>query len=123
MGDTACAAVAPFKPELIEELVYVADNNPMNPLVVMNKGHLLTQYTYFIGPVNFYYEVQGKRICVPMKTGDSALITPYVPHSFTSRDQEKPDNAKIVAVTFSGSVQRELPHLLNLKSSRMIEAA
>lgn len=95
----------------------------MNPLVVMNKGHLLTQHTYFIGPVNFYYEVQGKRICVPMKTGDTALITPFVPHSFTSRDLVNPDTAKIVAVTFSGNVQRELPHLLHLKSACMIAAA
>lgn len=121
--DTACAAIAPFKPELIEQLVYVADNNPMNPLVVMNRGHPLAQYAHFLGPVNFYYEVRGERRCAPMAAGDSALILPCVPHSFTSRDRESPANAKVVAVAFSGSVQRELPHLLHLRSARAAEAA
>jgi hypothetical protein len=33
-----------------------------------------------------------------MNTGDSCLISPYVPHSFTSRDENK--YAAIVACTF-----------------------
>ena len=57
--DTATSALAPFKPELIEELVVVTDDEPLNPLVVMNKGHLLGQLTVFIGPVNFYCTVRG----------------------------------------------------------------
>ena len=121
--DTAMASIAPFKPELIEELVYVNNNDPMNPLVVMNKGHLLTQYTYFIGPVNFYYTVRGKRICIPMNTGDSCLITPYVPHSFTSRDKKNPSNAKIVAVTFSGNVKRNLSDLVHLKADHLVKCS
>ena len=44
--DTATSSLSPFKPELIEILVHVLDNEPMNPLVVMNKGHLLTQLTF-----------------------------------------------------------------------------
>ena len=121
--DTATSSITPFKPELIEELIYVDNNDPMNPLVVMNKGHLLTQYTYFIGPVNFYYTVQGTRICIPMNTGDSCLITPYVPHSFTSRDKENPANAKIVAVTFSGDVKRQLSDLVHVKSAHMLKCS
>merc|ERR1711865_744818 len=67
--DTATSALSPFKPELIVELVHVEDNEPMNPLVVMNKGHLLSQLTFFIGPVNFYCTVRGERQCKVMNTG------------------------------------------------------
>ena len=109
--DTATAALSPFKPELIEQLVHVTDNYPQNPKVVMNRGHLLGQLTFFIGPVNFYCTVRGKKECRVMNTGDTCLITPYVPHSFTSRDPEK--YAAIVAVTFSGNVRDVLSDLLH----------
>jgi methylphosphonate synthase len=107
--DTATSALSPFKPELIEQLVHVQDNEPLNPLVVMNKGHLLTQLTFFIGPVNFYCTIRGERQCKVMNTGDSCFITPYVPHSFTSRDPDQ--YAAIVAVTFSGHVRDVLNDL------------
>merc|ERR1739848_595574 len=110
--DTATSALAPFKPELIEQLVHVKDNEPLNPLVVMNKGHLLSQLTFFIGPVNFYCTVRGKRQCKVLNTGDSCLITPYVPHSFTTRDPAA--YAAIVPVTFSGSVRDALSDLVHL---------
>ena len=39
-----------------------------------------------------------------MNTGDSNYITPFVPHSFTSRD---PDNlGLIIAITYAGQVGR-----------------
>jgi len=44
-----------------------------------------------------------------MNTGDSCFITPYVPHSFTSRDPDQ--YAAIVAVTFSGHVRDVLNDL------------
>jgi len=116
--DTATSALAPFKPELIEILTVVADNKAMNPLVVMNKGHLLTQQTFFIGPVNFYCTVQGVRYCKPMTTGDSCLITPYVPHSFTKRDPDA--YAAIVAVTFSGNARDVLPELMHLDAEKCL---
>ena len=119
--DTATSALSPFKPELIEELVEVADNDPMNPLVVMNKGHLLGQATYFIGPVNFYWTVRGKRMCRVMNTGDSCLITPYVPHSFTSRDLSQ--YTAIVAVTFAGCVREALPQLVHLRNDALTKCA
>ena len=108
---TATSALAPFKPELIEELVVVEDNEPMNPLVVMNRGHLLAQLTFFVGEVNFYCTVRGERQCKVMNTGDSCLITPYVPHSFAKRDPN--GYGAIVAVTFSTAVRDVLPDLVH----------
>ena len=119
--DTATSSLSPFKPELIEILVHVLDNEPMNPLVVMNKGHLLTQLTFFIGPVNFYCTVRGARECKVMNTGDSCLITPYVPHSFASRDPSQ--YTAIVAVTFSGFVRDVLNDLVHHDITRLIDCA
>lgn len=119
--DTATSGLSPFKPELIEELVEVSNNDPMNPLVVMNKGHLLGQATYFIGPVNFYWTVRGERRCKIMNTGDTCLITPYVPHSFTSRDLSQ--HTAIVAATYSGVVREALPQLLHLDSESVLKCA
>ena len=119
--DTATSSLSPFKPELIEILQHVADNEPKNPLVVMNKGHLLTQLTFFIGPVNFYCTVRGERQCKVMNTGDSCLITPYVPHSFTSRDPSQ--YTAIVAVTFSGFVRDVLNDLVHHDIARLVEYA
>ena len=119
--DTATSALAPFKPELIEILTVVQDNEAINPLVVMNKGHLLTQQTFFIGPVNFYCTIQGVRYCKPMKTGDSCLLTPYVPHSFTKREPNA--YAAIVAVTFSGNARDVLPELIHLNADKCLTQA
>lgn len=117
--DTATSLQSPFKPELIEELVVVEDNDPLNPKVVMNNGHLLGQLTFFIGEVNYYCTVRGVRHCVPMKTGDSCLISPYVPHSFTSRG----GYAAIIACTFSGYVRDVLGDLVHNNPVDMLKAA
>ena len=57
--DTAYSRLSPFKPEWIEELFVVIDNDPENKNVVFNNGHFLHQFTYFIGNVNFYYILDG----------------------------------------------------------------
>ena len=69
-----------------------------------------------VGPVNFYYTVRGERRCRPMSTGESCLITPYVPHSFASRDLSQ--YSAIVAVTFSTGVRE----VLNQASARNVLA-
>lgn len=102
--DTAMAKIAPFRPEWIRELRVVEDQNPQNPDVSYNNGHALHQMTFFIGSVNFYWEVAGKKFSREMRTGDSNYITPYWPHSFTARDASK--KALILAVTFGGDVRR-----------------
>ena len=51
-----------FRPEWIEMLRIVDDNDPYNPDVIYNNGHLMHQVTFFVGPVNFYYEIEGLNI-------------------------------------------------------------
>jgi len=102
--DTAMSRLAPFRPEWIRELRVVDDTNPHNPDVAYNKGHFLHQTTFFIGSVNFYWEVNGKRHCAELETGDSNYITPFWPHSFASRDSSR--TALILAVTYGGEVAR-----------------
>ncbi|MBT6277739.1 MAG: hypothetical protein HOI95_26840, partial [Chromatiales bacterium] len=102
--DTATSASAPFKPEWIEELRQVGDACADNPDVAYNKGHLLHQTTFFIGPVNFYWRSGGSSHCAELNTGDSNYISPFVPHSFASRDPNR--RGLIVAVTFAGQVHR-----------------
>jgi len=102
--DSAMSKLGPFKPEWIKELRYVDDNDPGNPEVAYNNGHFLHQLTFFVGPVNFYWKENGKCFCEEMNTGDSNYISPFYPHSFTSRDNSK--EAIIIAVTFGGEVRR-----------------
>ena len=101
--DTAMSRAAPFKPEWIKELRFVDDSDPDNPDVAYNHGHLMHQQTFFIGEVNFYWKSGGRSRCAEMNTGDSNYITPFVPHSFTSRNPDKP--GLIVAVTYAGQVR------------------
>ena len=102
--DCALTKLSPFRPEWIKELRIVTDDDPYNPDVAYNNGHLMHQMTAFIGPVNFYWEVDGQKFMKKMTTGDSNFITPFWAHSFTSRNRN--EEAIIIAVTFSGEVGR-----------------
>ncbi len=104
--DTACSKSGPFRPEWIRPLRVVDDDDPENSDVAYNHGHALHQMTFFIGPVNFYWEVAGKRHARRMQTGDSNYITPFWPHSFATHTSDEP--ALILAVTFGGEVRRAL---------------
>ncbi len=97
--DTAMQKNVPIYPEWIKPLVVVKDNNPRNKLVCYNKGHLLHQFTFFIGEVNFYWKDSLGYHCKEMNTGDSNYIPPFIPHSFTSRNQNQ--LGLIIAVTFA----------------------
>ena len=116
--DTAMSKTAPFRPEWIMELCSVDDNDPRNKLVQWNNGHFLHQFTYFIGEVNFYYiSSDGEKKVAVMNTGDSMYITPFVPHSFASRNAAKQPGL-ILALTYgskiTGDTQQELSTLSNL---------
>jgi len=116
--DTAMSKTAPFRPEWIMELCSVDDNDPRNKLVQWNNGHFLHQFTYFIGEVNFYYiGSDGEKKVAVMNTGDSMYITPFVPHSFASRNGAK-QSGLILALTYgnkiTGDTQQELSTLSNL---------
>ncbi|HEX4729374.1 MAG TPA: hypothetical protein VH298_16320, partial [Jatrophihabitans sp.] len=119
--DTAMSRVASFRPEHIRMLRVVADDDPDNPAVEWNSGHLLYQFTYFVGPVNYYYSWQGSCYCVPMTTGDSVWGVPFAPHSFTSRDASQ--DAYILALTYGGDLlgdsQAELAVLGPAGASRL----
>ena len=119
--DTAMSRGAPFKPEWILELRTVDDAEADNPDIAFNNGHLMHQTTFFIGPVNFYWETDGKRHCAELDTGDSNYITPFVPHSFASRDKDQP--GLIIAITFSGLVGRALRDFTSIGADAANRAA
>ena len=103
--DTAMSSVAPFRPEWIMELCYVNDNDAENPIIQWNNGHFLHQFTYFIGEVNFYYiDDQGRKKTAVMNTGDSMYITPFVPHTFATRDTAQ-KNGLILALTYGEKLE------------------
>lgn len=106
--DTVMSKLSAFRPEWIEELVTVEDSDPKNNKVKFNNGHFLHQFTYFIGPVNFYYIENGKKKIAEMNTGDSMYISPYIPHSFTTRKNKKNINGLILALTYTDKVDNEL---------------
>ena len=113
--DSAMSRLGPFRPEWIEELRVVENNDPENPDVVYNNGHLMMQTTFFVGPVNFYYELRGKKYCFEANTGDSNFISPFVKHSFASRDPDQ--QALIIAVTYGGSVRKALADFARMGGS------
>lgn len=110
--DTATTSNAFFRPEWIKELCIVDNNDPENPNVQWNNGHFMHQFTYFIGPVNFYYKDEhGKKQVAVMDTGDSMYITPFVPHTFTTRKNPEGKLGLILALTYGnklvGDTQQE----------------
>lgn len=111
--DTAMSRLASYRPEWIKMLRIVADDDPDNPAVEWNNGHLLYQFTYFVGPVNYYFRSGAQSFCVAMRTGDSVWGLPFAPHSFTARSDAEP--AYILALTYGGELtgdaQRELSAL------------
>jgi len=113
--DTVMSKISPFRPEWIEELVIVNDSSPENPNVVFNNGHFLHQFTYFIGPVNFYYiDENGKKNLEQMNTGDSMYISPYTPHSFTTRKNKENKLGLILALTYTDKVDNEVLNELSV---------
>jgi hypothetical protein len=102
--DTAFSRLSPFRPEWIRQLRLVHDLDPENPDVAFNQGHFLHQYSMYVGPVNHYWEIDGRRYAAEMNTGDSSYTTPFRPHTFTTRSAT--GQALILAVTFGGKVWR-----------------
>jgi methylphosphonate synthase len=115
--DSAMSRLSFIKPEWIRELRNVSDSDPNNPDVAFNNGHFMAQTTFFIGPVNFYYEVNGTKYCFESETGDTNYISPFIPHSFTNRDPSR--MALIIAVTFCGTVQQCSSDLAMLNSEKL----
>lgn len=115
--DTAMSRVAPFRPEWILELCEVNDNDPENSRIQWNKGHFMHQFTMFVGPVNFYYQENGKKKVLVANTGDSMYITPFVRHTFATRikdSREQYDGQKglILALTYGNKLMGDVQHEL-----------
>ena len=111
--DTVMSSVSLFRPEWIEELYVVDDNDPDNPMVQWNYGHFMHQFTYFIGDVNFYYiDENGEKKVGVMNTGDSNYITPFTPHSFATRKDAK-KNGLILALTYGNNLSGDSQHELS----------
>ena len=112
--DTAMSSVSLFRPEWIEELCIVDDNEPDSPAVQWNNGHFMHQFTYFIGDVNYYYQgPDGEKKVAVMNTGDSVYGTPFRPHSFATRKGAS-KNGLILALTYGNNLlisQQELSTL------------
>lgn len=106
--DTVMSKLSPFRPEWIVELITVNDSNPQNNEVKFNNGHFLHQFTYFIEPVNFYYVENGQKKVAEMNTDHSMYISPYIPHSFTTRKNKEKVNGLILALTYTDKVDNEV---------------
>ena len=117
--DTAMSSVGPFRPEWIEMLCVVDDNEPSNRQVQWNNGHFMHQFTYFLGDVNFYYigENGEKKVGV-MNTGDSNYITPFIPHSFTTR-KGAGKNGLILALTYGNNLSGDTQHELSSMGKKL----
>jgi methylphosphonate synthase len=106
--DTAMSSLSQFRPEWIKELCIVDDDDPDNEAVQWNNGHFLHQFTYFVGPVNFYYRgADGAKCVAVMNTGDSMYISPFVPHSFASRRNDTGELGVILALTYGDKLGGE----------------
>lgn len=114
--DTATSRISMFRPEWIRMIQAVEDNDPDNPRVEWNNGHFLYQFTYFVGAVNYYYEWNGLRRCVSMRTGDSVSGLPYAPHSFAARNGE---SALILALTYGGRLLGDAQHELSALGEKL----
>jgi len=109
--DTVMSKNAPFRPEWIRELSYVSNNSTSNRLLRWNRGHLLHQFTYFVGEINFYYydKNHNKKVAI-MNTGDSMYIGPYVPHTFTTRNKDC--SGFIIAITYTDKISSDIQNEL-----------
>ena len=117
--DTAMSSVGPFRPEWIEQLCIVDDNEPNNRQVQWNNGHFMHQFTYFIGDVNFYYiDENGEKKVSIMNTGDSNYITPFIPHSFATR-KGTGKNGLILALTYGNNLSGDSQHELSSMGKKL----
>jgi len=104
-ADTAMSTSSLFKPEWIaEHFIHDGVDAEDTPDWAFNHGHFENQVTYFIGPVNFHWISNGKKYVRQMNTGDTNYITPFVPHTFTTREKGK---GLILAVTYGSGVASE----------------
>lgn len=120
--DTAASSLSSFRPEWIKELCEIENDDPHNIDAQWNNGHFMHQFTYFVGPVNFYYvDDSGNKQVAVLNTGDSMYIRPFVPHTFTTRRADG-GNGLILALTYGGSLLGDAQQELNAVSVPLAKA-
>lgn len=105
-ADPAMQRYSHILPEWIKEL-YVHDGvDPEDvPDWAFNKGHRERQVTIFFGSVNFHWkDKDDRKHVIQTYTGDADYITPFVPHTFTTREEGK---GLILAITDLGAIGTE----------------
>ena len=118
--DTVMSKVSSFRPEWIQELQIVENSDPCNNKVKWNNGHFLHQFTYFIGPVNFYYyNKKNEKQIAEMNTGDSMYISPYTPHSFTTRKNKNNEKGIILALTYTDKIDNDVLNEMSAIGSKL----
>ena len=118
--DTVMSKVSPFRPEWIQELTIVENSDPHNNKIKWNNGHFLHQFTYFIGPVNFYYyNEKNEKVVTEMNTGDSMYISPYTPHTFTTRKNSNNEKGIILALTYTDKIDNDVLNEMSAIGSKL----
>lgn len=103
--DTAMTKKSTARPEWIKLLYFDGGVDRNVPDWLFNEGHAENQVTFFLGNVNFHWmDKEGNKYIRQMHTGDVNYITPFVPHSFTTREE---GNGFILAITFGGAILTE----------------
>jgi transcriptional regulator with XRE-family HTH domain len=119
--DTAASSLSIFRPEWIKELCEVDHDDPAHPEVQWNNGHFMHQFTYFVGPVNFYYMGDdGEKKVAVMNTGDSMYIRPFVPHTFSTRSGDG-GGGLILALTYGGELLGDAQQELRAVASPLVD--
>lgn len=104
-ADTAMTRLSTFRPEWIAERFVFDGSSPNVPDWAFNNGHFEHQMTYFIGEVNFHWKDKDSNKYVwKTKTGDANYIVPFVPHTFSTREEGQ---GVILAVTYGGGISKE----------------
>ena len=102
--DTATTPTSPFRPELIEQLMF-ADGSSDIHRSYFNHGHFEDQMTLFLGDVNLHWLTNSseQQIFTANQFATSYKL-PFIPHTFTSRPEHC---GRILAVTYLGSIANQ----------------
>ena len=102
--DTAVTPTSPFRPELIEPLMF-ADGSSDIHRSYFNRGHFEDQMTLFLGDVNLHWLTSSSEQQIFAATQfASSYKLPFIPHTFTSRPEH---GGRILAVTYLGATANQ----------------
>jgi hypothetical protein len=102
--DTATTPNSPFRPELIEPLMFTDGSSDIHRSY-FNHGHFEDQMTLFLGDVNLHWLTNSseQQIFTATQFATSYKL-PFIPHTFTSRTEHY---ARILAVTYLGPIANQ----------------